>query len=221
MSLKELLGDPSWLFDLGVPVLEFAPTVSNKKLRELEWELGDEHRLPPLSALNGEKRFAESSIAWSDHGLLIHFAVQIDSRVNPKHSLSPPVLTFYVDTRWSPGVHRGTMYCHRIEMLLTRPVSSELKRGHGELTPMQRARASPNPVHPNDLLIGTLRREFGYEIKVFIPTESLTGYEPREFQELGLFYVLRDDQLGRQCMARSVHSPFFEDPSLWCRGKLT
>jgi hypothetical protein len=217
LNLKELLGDPSWLFDFGVPIHEFKPCEIALKPEGLEWELGDEYRIPPLSSLSGERRFAEVSLGWNDEGVFIHAAIQSKEKTYGSSSL---FFTFYLDTRWSPGVHRGTSFCHRFEFVLGRPKSSQLLRGHGELSPMQRARAAPSSIHPKDISVGALQREFGYEIKAFLRGDTLTGFEPREFQEVGVFYVINDLMVGSQCMARSRQSPFFEDPSLWCRGRL-
>jgi hypothetical protein len=66
VNLKELLGDPTWLFDLGFPIHEIPSDSVMGDPERLEWELGDDFRLPPLSSLNNEKRFAEVSIAWND-----------------------------------------------------------------------------------------------------------------------------------------------------------
>jgi len=221
MKLSELLGDPSWLFDLGFPVHPMQPLgARSAKPDRLEWELGDAYKIPALSTLGGERQFADLSIAWGDEGLFLQVVSQ--AKENKPKSSSPPTifLTFYLDTRWSPGVHRGTSYCHRFEFIVSRPSTAQLVRGHGELASIQRARAAPNEIHPKDISVGCLQGKNGLEIKAFLKGETLTGYEPREYQELGLFYVINDASVGSQCMARNRQSPFFEDPSQWCRGKL-
>ncbi|MFY8200860.1 MAG: hypothetical protein ACOVLE_09340 [Pirellula staleyi] len=220
MKLRELLGDPSWLFDLGFPIQPIVEPRSVTKPELLEWALEDQYRVPPLSSLSGEPRFADVSLAWSDAGLFIHATVQTKSAKVSNALNQALFFTFYLDTRWSPGVHRATTYCHRFEFFLNRPASTQLVRGHGELANIQRARDFPAAIHPKNIAVGTLKREFGYEIKAFLNADALTGFEPREFQELGIFYVINDVLLGSQCMARTRQSPFFEDPSLWCRGKL-
>lgn len=220
MKLNELLGDPSWLFDLGFPIQSIIEPRSVMKPERLEWELGDECRVPPLSSLSSEPRFADVSLAWSDAGLFIHATIQSKGAKVSNAPSQGLFFTFYLDTRWSPGVHRATNYCHRFEFFLNRPPTTQLVRGHGELSTIQRARDFPTAIHPSDIAAGTLKREFGYEIKAFLKADTLTGFEPREFQEIGVFYVINDVLLGSQCMARTRQSPFFEDPSLWCRGKL-
>jgi hypothetical protein len=224
VNLKELLGDPSWLFDLGFPVLEFSEYSNAKELESLEWELDDVYRVPPLSSLSEERRFAEASMAWNDEGLMLHIVAkniaQTQTATPLKTSSHPMSLTFYLDTRRSPGMHRASNFCHRFEFLLNPSSSTQLVRGHGELSGVQRARSNPNAIHPKDIFVGSLKRTFGYEIKAFLRGDTLTGFEPREYQEIGLFFVLNDPTNGSQCLARNRQSPFFEDPSLWCRGAL-
>lgn len=220
MTLKELLGDPSWLFDFGFPVLEFPVAGDASSLEKLEWELGDEYRLPELSSLGNEPRFAEVALAWCDAGLLIHAVARTKGLKQSKPADGSLIMTVYLDTRWGPDVHRANSNCHHFQFLVERPVSTKCVRGHGELASISRARSAPRDIHPKDIYVGSLHREFGYEIKAFLRSDTLTGFQPREFPELGFFYVLTDASLGSQCLARNRNVPFFEDPSLWCRATL-
>lgn len=220
MKLSELLGDPSWLFDIGFPIAFVNDSKSFAKPDRLEWELDDSFRIPPFSSLADEKRFAEFSIGWNDNGLFLHGSIRRPDSDSPSRGNRTIHISLYIDTRWSPGVHRGTTYCHRFDFICEPTDSSEILKGHGELGAMQRARANPEAVHPKDISVGLLARSFGYELKAFLRADTLTGFDPREFQEIGLFYVLQSQTLGSQCMARSKNSPYFEDPSVWCRGKI-
>ena len=220
MKLSELLGDPSWLFDIGFPIKFVNDSKSFAKPDRLEWELDDSFRIPPFSSLADEKRFAEFSIGWNDNGLFLHGSIRRPESDSLSRGNRTIHMSLYIDTRWSPGVHRGTTYCHRFDFICEPTDSSEILKGHGELGAMQRARANPEAVHPKDISVGLLARSFGYELKAFLRADTLTGFDPREFQEIGLFYVLQSQTLGSQCMARSKNSPYFEDPSVWCRGKI-
>ena len=105
--------------------------------------------------------------------------------------------------------------------MLERPTSTELvARGHGELNPIRRARAAPAAIHPNDISVATVSIPDGYEIKAFLRGDTLTGYAPEEFEEIGGFYTINDSVFGNQIMATTLQSPYFEDPTVWCRGKL-
>ncbi|HUP77569.1 MAG TPA: hypothetical protein VM260_03340 [Pirellula sp.] len=225
MKLIELLGDPTWLFDLGLPIQELHGRVSHPE--RLEWRLGNEYQIPPLSSLNGGKRFAEMSIAWNSDGLFFHSILNTPGGNSSRsEAASVPsksvLLSLYIDTRWSPGVHRATSYCHRFDFVLKRPTSAQpIARGHGELNPIQRARAAPAAIHPNDIFVASVAIPDGYEIKAYLRSDTLTGYSPEEFQEIGVFYTINDSVFGNQIMARTLQSPYFEDPSVWCRAKLT
>ncbi len=223
MKLNELLGDPAWLFDLGFPIQQFHGRTAYPE--RLEWLLGEEYAIPALSTLSGGKRFAEIAMAWSIDGLFFHSRLRAPAgrEAAIANSLSPKSQLFsvYLDTRWSPGVHRATSYCHRFDFILTRPTRSQsVIRGHGELSPIQRARSAPAAVHPQDISVATFFHSAGYDIKAFLKGDTLTGYSPEEFQEIGIFYTINDSVLGNQIMARTLQSPYFEDPSVWCRGQL-
>lgn len=221
MKLKELLGDPSWLFDLGFPIKPLSKQVP--KPSSLEWKLSDEYRLPVLNSLSDVKSFAEFAMGWSDAGLFVQLSVKSPHGVTSASSVSKrtAIMSVYLDTRWSPGVHRASMYCHRFELILDRPTSaSPINRGHGELSPIQRARAAPNPIHPTDIPVATFLQTDGYTIRTFLRSDVLTGFEPQEYQDIGVFYSIDDSLAGSQLLARTRNCPYFEDPSVWCRGKL-
>ena len=222
MKLNELLGDPAWLFDLGFPMLEFSGGVANPE--DLRWELPEEFELPALSSISGGKRIAQARMAWSSRGLFFHAILKgAPGKEAASTSLSSrtSLLTLYIDTRWSPGVHRATSFCHRFDFILNRPTkATPVARGHGELSPIQRARSAPTAIHPNDISVATFFQPEGYAIRAYLNGTTLTGYAPEEFQEIGVFYTINDSVFGNQIMARTLQSPYFEDPSVWCRSKL-
>lgn len=220
MKLSELLGDPTWLFDLGFPIAFVKKSKPFVKPENLEWELDDAFRIPALSSLVEEKRFAEVSVGWNDDGIFLHASIRKPEIKMPPRADRTIHMTLYLDTRWSPGVHRGTSFCHRFDFFCEPNESSEIVKGHGELGIVQRSRATPGPIHPQDISVGLLARSFGYELKAFLRADTLTGFDPREYQEIGLFYVIQSQFLGSQCIARSKSSPYFEDPSVWCRCKV-
>ena len=224
MNLTELLGDPTWLFDLGFPIRTVPKRIGNPE--RLEWHLSDSNLVPPLNSLSGGIGFAKSYLAWTGTGFFFQTALSNSGREGSKVEASKPSartshVSLYIDTRWSPGIHRATSYCHRFDFIINRPTHSEpMQRGHGELNPIQRARSSPAEVHPSQISVASFFKPDGYEVKVFLPGEVLTGYAPDEFQEIGVFYTINDPVFGNQIMARTLQSPYFEDPSVWCRAKL-
>ena len=224
MKLNELLGDPAWLFDFGFPIKEMAGRISKPEL--LEWKLNEECMIPAFSSLSGTRRFAEAYIGWSPAGFFFQAHLKALGIVIPETKAAPnparaSLFSVYVDTRWSPDVHRATSFCHRFDFIVQRPTrSTPEQRGHGELAPIQRARAAPAEVHPKDISVAGYLLPDGYEVKAFLPADTLTGYSPEEFQDVGVFYTINDLVYGNQIMARTLQSPYFEDPSVWCHGKL-
>ncbi len=224
MNLKELLGDPAWLFDLGFPIRSFAKRIPNPE--RLEWQLNDEHAIPALNSLSGGHGFAKTYFAWTGTGFFFQTSLKTPPGKSPVSETSKPSartthMSLYLDTRWSPGVHRATSYCHRFDFIINRPSRSEpIQPGHGELNPIQRARAAPAEVHPSQISVGAFFQSDGYEIRAFLKGETLTGYAPDEYQEIGVFFTINDPHLGNQVLARTLQSPYFEDPSLWCRARL-
>ena len=224
MNLTELLGDPAWLFDLGFPIRSIAKRFTNPE--RLEWHLNEEHAIPPLSSLSGGVGFAKFYLAWTGTGFYFQSTLKTPlGKLSSIEANGPSSrtshLSFYIDTRWSPGVHRATSFCHRFDFIVNRPIRSEpIQRGHGELNPIQRARAAPADVHPSQISVASFFQPDGYDIKAYLHGETLTGYAPDEYQDVGVFCTINEPNMGNQVMARTLQSPYFEDPSVWCRAKL-
>ena len=228
MKLNELLGDPAWLFDFGFPISQL--TTRAAKPERLEWKLRGEHAIPEFGSLSGGKRFADAFLSWNEDGIFFQTRVKVSSAKaaalaggSPAGNAASKTMhcSLYIDTRWSPGVHRATQFCHRFDFILSRPTQTQPEiRGHGELAPIQRARAAPIDIHPTNISVAAFYLPDGYEIRAFLRGDALTGYSPVEFPDVGVFYTINDTLVGSQIIARTFQSPFFEDPSVWCRAKL-
>jgi hypothetical protein len=55
----------------------------------------------------------------------------------------------------------------------------------------------------------------GYRIEAFLSAAALAGFDPEEHPRLGIFYAVRDSELGEQTLSVGHEFPFAEDPSLW------
>ena len=55
----------------------------------------------------------------------------------------------------------------------------------------------------------------GYRVEAFLSSAALTGFDPEEHPRLGLFYAVRDSELGEQTLSIGHEFPYGEDPSLW------
>ena len=55
----------------------------------------------------------------------------------------------------------------------------------------------------------------GYVLRVFVPSETLNGWDANEHRNLGFNYSIVDRELGQQSLAIGPQLPIQEDPSLW------
>ena len=58
-------------------------------------------------------------------------------------------------------------------------------------------------------------RTSGYRIEAFLPAAVLNGFDPEQNRRLGIYYAVRDVELGEQTLSVPAEFPFAEDPSLW------
>lgn len=221
-SSQQILNDPTWLFELSMPVYRFDNSGDPKKLGG--WELTSGFEQPRFFDLCDEVPIADAMLGWSLDGIFLQLDVRGKSPIRAaRHAVA---IEFFVDTRRSPGVHRATEYCHRFvfleELVNSRVPEGRIMRMHGELTDIPRAKDTPPDVHPNDLYasITALDRD-GYSLRAFLSKDVLNGFDPDEFPDLGLHYRLHDSVRGDQLLSRSSSGFKPDDPSIWCRGKLS
>ena len=231
MSLKELLGDSAWLFELGFPIPRFDVTSSKTgKLDDLSWKLNAKYATPPLETISEQPKNCEYRFAWHERGLMVEVDVHLPNRVKSDDAKSnsavsmgvPSTLALYIDTRSSPGVHRASNYCHRFVFASPKPTSSKpVLQVDGESLKIPRAKDSPPPIRKEDLPAQVSRiSDSSYGWRVFLKSPILHGYDPLEFPEIGLFAEIGDCNFRGSRMLRSAIVPAHEDPSTWCRGKL-
>ena len=55
----------------------------------------------------------------------------------------------------------------------------------------------------------------GYILQAFLPADVLTGFDPDQHPRLGIYTVVRDQELGDQYLTVNQDFPFADDPSLW------
>ena len=61
----------------------------------------------------------------------------------------------------------------------------------------------------------------GYRLEAFLPAAVLAGFDPDQHPRLGVYYALRDQDLGDQTLTLPGEFPFSDDPSLWPTLELT
>jgi hypothetical protein len=66
-----------------------------------------------------------------------------------------------------------------------------------------------------DVLFRAHHIKGGYRLEAFLPAAVLNGFDPQEHPRLGVYYYIRDQELGDQFLSVGWEFPFGEDPSLW------
>ncbi|MDO4570432.1 MAG: hypothetical protein Q4D38_08620 [Planctomycetia bacterium] len=161
--------------------------------------------------------------AWNENGLAIQFFVEGKnhplwcSRNRPEES---DRVELWVDTRNLRNVHRANRYCHRFVCL---PSGAGVLGDEAFVTlfPINRARQFPNEIPNGSIRARSQPVEKGYKLFIHFASRALTGYDPREFQDISLAWMLADRDLGVRLLTAGAPLPFQEDPSLWYTFHLT
>ncbi|MFO0760061.1 MAG: hypothetical protein U0359_26495, partial [Byssovorax sp.] len=179
--------------------------------------------LPHFAALEGQSRFAEVRVGWSEQGLAVSLRVVgkkqtlwcRDTRIEDSDGIQ-----IWIDTRDTHNVHRAGRFCHRLGLL---PAGSgrQFNDPVAALLAINRARESPRPINDRLIQMRARRLEDGYSLDAAVPANALTGFDPGEHPRLGFFYTVIDRELGFQSLSLSREFPVAEDPSLWATLELT
>lgn len=210
------------------------PCYYRENLDELK-ELSPKYTFPNLETLeNGEKTsetgvFAQNSTsvsngktfqvrgAWNEKGIAFQFFVSGKTKTvwcNPNRPDESDRIELWLDTRNVHNVHRATRFCHRFVCL---------PEGTGENgenpavipLPINRTKQLPNEVPQGAIQVKSHVQRNCYSLFVYLSANALTGYEPTEFQEIGLTWALIDRDFPMKTLSAGVPFPFMEDPSLW------
>src|SRR5207248_11029156 len=55
----------------------------------------------------------------------------------------------------------------------------------------------------------------GYLLEAYLPAAVLNGFDPEQNPRLGVYYAVRDAELGEQVLSVGPDFPYAEDPTLW------
>lgn len=198
--------------------------------------LGREYRLPYLGAMDHRPETADIRMAWNEKGLGLQWGVTAKQRPlygEPDRPTACDSLSVWLDLRDTRTVHRATRFCRRFTLLahdgstegqpavLTRSIHRALEDAPAIDTTCVRIRRhaldEDGDALPEDPRGGVQN----YRMEVFFPEAALPGYEPETCSRLGVFYRLRDQELGDQLLCAASEFPYWEDPSLWATLELT
>ena len=178
--------------------------------------LGEEHRLPDLDGLHETPRFAEIRMGWNPNGLGVSVVVA-GKQTSPACFSAAPIesdgLQVWIDTRNTQSIHRASRFCHHFCAL---PRGG--KRGREPVAvqvPIVRAREESPLARPDKIAVSADVRGDGYLLEMWLPAEVLHGFDPEANPRLGFYAVVRDMELGEQCLTVGREFPFAYDPSVW------
>jgi hypothetical protein len=186
-------------------------------------DLPESARLAAAPDLDGVTEFADVRLGWNDLGLGV--SVAVTGKKNPPagdrdRPRSSDGLTLWLDTRDARTSHRATRFCHQFHLLAAgggpdkdQPAFLQSKINRA-LQDAPLCDVSGVPFH------GT-RTKSGYRLEAFLPAAALAGYDPDQHPSLGVYYAVRDQDLGDQTLTLPGEFPFSDDPSLWPTLELT
>jgi hypothetical protein len=180
-------------------------------------DLPESARLRNFADLDGFKNFADVRLGWNELGL----AVQVEV----KGKEQPPVgdsdrprscdgLSLWIDTRDSRASHRASRFCHHF-LFLAAGGGTDKDEPFIAQAKINRAQQDAPLANLAEVPFRAHRIKGGYRLEAFLTGPVLSGFDPAEHPRLGVYYCVRDQELGDQFLAVNWDFPFSDDPSLW------
>lgn len=174
-------------------------------------------RLDNLAALESRRNFADVRLAWNELGIAVQAEIAGKQQApagEPNRPRGSDGLTLWLDTRGDRTSHRASRYCHQFHFLAAGG-GDERDEPLFLQTPIHRA-AQDAPLAPASAVPFACRPiRGGYRIEAFLSVAALSGFDPEEHPQLGVYYAVRDQELGEQVLSVGAEFPYAEDPSLW------
>ncbi len=176
-----------------------------------------QYTLPSTHSLTNEEAFAKIAMGWNEEGI----GLQIQVNQAAGHSFYPKVeqgdsVELFIDTRDLKSAGFNTRFCHHF-FFLPEAVEGVIA---GEKTHF-RTEDSHLLCDSQELELQVQLRKKDYTMKIFIPSQSLHGYDPKQFDRLGFTY--RINRYGDAPQHFSIISQEYQvdqQPSLWGSLKL-
>jgi len=180
-------------------------------------ELPESARLDNFATLDQYANHSDVRLAWNEFGLAVQ--VEVTGKKQPPvgdsdKPNSSDGLRLWIDTRDSRAGHRGTRTCHQFAFF---PAGGGSDKDEPFLAQSKINRALQDAPMANlaDILFRSHRSKGGYRLEAFLPAAALSGFDPQEHPRLGVYYAVRDQELGDQFLSVGWDFPIADDPSLW------
>lgn len=181
------------------------------------FDLPDPARLGNFAALDDLANFADVRLAWNELGLGVQVTVTGKDQPPSADSDRPrgsDGVTLWIDTRDARASHRASRFCHQFHFLPTGGGPDKDEPAFAQ-TKINRALQDAPLCSPTDVAFRCSREKKGYRIEAFLPAAVLAGFDPEQYPRLGVYYHVRDQELGDQFLGVNTDFPFSDDPSLW------
>ena len=180
-------------------------------------DLAEGYRLDNFAKMDEAANFADVRLGWNEFGLGFQVEVKGKER-EPQGDASRPRgsdgVSLWLDTRDARTSHRASRYCHQFYFLPAGggPERDEPVFGQAKIN---RALHDAPLCPPTAVPFRCLREKTGYVVEAFLPAGVLNGFDPEQNPRLGVYYAVRDAELGEQVLSVGSEFPYWEDPSLW------
>lgn len=180
-------------------------------------DLPEAARLNNLAALDGQRNFADVRLGWNEFGLAVQVEVKgkeqppVGDDASPK---SADGLTLWIDTRDARASHRASRFCHQF-LLLAAGGGTDKEEPFVTQLKINRAQQDAPLANLAEILFRGRHTRGGYRLEAFLPANALSGFDPEQHPRMGVYYAVRDRELGDQLLSVGWEFPFADDPSLW------
>lgn len=206
--MSKLLISPNLMFQFATQVRKLESTPA----KSAQWKLAPSHAMPDLTKwLLGATLKFDLRLGWSESGIYLQMNLPLASE--PAESSN---LRFWIDTRGAVANKRFTKFCHLIEYRLAwRSMTVTQSLTCGKLD-------SKQDDEPSKTSIQSLvtKSSDGVELKSFVPTELLQGFQPKEFPQISYFYDYGSDTQPKINAGTDSRVRYDMDPSVWILARL-
>ncbi|MCR5163502.1 MAG: hypothetical protein K6C40_05730 [Thermoguttaceae bacterium] len=155
--------------------------------------------------------------AWNENGLAFQFLVSGKCKeiwCNLNRPDESDRIELWLDTRNVHDVHRASRYCHRLICL---PYGDGPNGEEPTVIPfpINRAKQFPSDIPKGSIRMKSQIQRNCYSLYVYFSEAALTGFDPAEFQDLGINWALVDRDFPIKTLTAGSPFPFMEDPSMW------
>ena len=175
-------------------------------------------RLPwPGAELTDRVLPVELRAVWNAGG--IGFSIIVSGKKHPPVSRTErPDYTdgfqIWLHTRSTRTIHRGNRLTHHFCCLPNGTGADGLQPLVKQL-PVARAGEDAPISQSERFSVHAEALTDGYRLEVWLPAESLNGFDPDESPQLGFYCLLKDSELGDVPLTIDSAFPLASDPSLW------